>query len=339
MGDLREDLRAYFDHLSDRALAAQLTDPRHARVKVTDRLARPRVFVALVGIAVVSVAATLIVTLDSGPDTPRVETRPDAASPFSVEQLKAMLMPITAADLELNQGGIVGFNTRVHNKAASECLVSNGYSPLPDTPGAPPPGSHYAGFEDPDSLRRYGFDGPTGPITIDPNAPQAPVVPNDVAEKCGQQASAATARLQSLMEPFFTNWNAAIQTAEGSPSVKAAWEQWVVCIRAKGYDVNSENEFLAEVDRTRQAAPGGEQGRAVDRKLATDYADCLDQGVVAARTTARSAAREAFLASHEREFLAVQEQLPGVVTALSKRYGVAFGNETSTTTTTSTSPA
>ncbi len=132
--------------------------------------------------------------------------------------------------------------------------------------------------------------------------------------------------IDNLVGDLRTTWIKTVISLESDPLVTAAWSGWRSCMTGAGYAVTDESSFYAIVDSqisTLMAKGDREGARAAEMTLATAFANCLD-GVVDARSTVRTQARQQLLESRGSDIAAADRGLASAVNDLAAQYQVSF---------------
>jgi hypothetical protein len=266
----------------------------------------------LVLLAVVGVA--VLTSTDDGPDRNLVTLD---APKVSEEQVLTMVTPVEVADYRDATQHLTQFETRISDQVTGRCLAALGRSgPLAD---ATPPSVLFRYFDEPTVVRTVGID--EAAVASPPSAGSADP---QASQQCRQEATAALAPLEALVDPVLSAWTTEMDRLETTPPVEAAWAQWEQCMSDAGYRFSRQADLYARADDL--VARGNSAGELT--KLTGAYAECLDRSSVPqARIVARRAARPAFLERQSQALRAAQSQLPDVIASLSARYGVAFPSE------------
>jgi hypothetical protein len=275
--------------------------------------------VAAVGIAasVVLLAVVGVAALTSKGDGPAHNQVTLAAPKISEEHVLTMVAPVDLADYRDATQRLISFETRISDEVTRKCLGEPGSSGrLAD---ATPPSALLRSFDEPAVVRSVGLDA-TG-VASPPSERSSDL---QTSQQCGQEATAARAPLEAIVDPVLSAWTAEMARLETTPPVEAAWASWERCMSDEGYRFARQADLYARADDL--VAHGNAAGELT--KLTRAYADCLDRsGVPQARIAARRAARPAFVARQSPALRAAQSELPDVIAGLSARYGVAFPSE------------
>jgi hypothetical protein len=276
------------------------------------RVAAVGIAAGLVLLGVVGVAA--LTSKGDGPDRNQVTLD---APKISEEQVLAMVTPVDLADYRDATQRLTQFETRVSDEVTGKCLAASGRSGRFADATAPSVLIRY--FDEPAAVRSVGLD-ETGVAS----RPSGGSADPQASQQCRQEATAALAPLEALVEPVLSAWAPEMDRLETTEPVKAAWAKWQQCMSDAGYRFSRQADLYARADDL--VAQGDAAGELT--KLTGAYAECLDRsGVPEARIAARRAARPAFVERQSHALRAAQSELPSVIASLSARYGVAFPSE------------